>query len=125
MCGMCPSAKAQRPAPKVGDRKGQDHEQGPREECLGKSKWGNRPCDFLEMWDLMTGYMVPPGPFPLRGIGMGNPLSPLKWDPLLRAEIKSPAEGLAEQDVVSRGKANGHTSSQNRLALCKRRSQLC
>lgn len=56
---------------------------------------------------------------------MGNPLPPLKWDPLLRAEIKSPAEGLAEQDVVSGGKANGHTSSQNRLALCKRRSQLC
>lgn len=118
---------------KVGDRKGWDNEQqGPRKECLGKSKWGNRPCDFLERWDLMTGHqgaqrkhMVPPGPFPLGGRGMGNLLSPLKWDSLLRTEIQSPAECLAEQDVVSSGKANGHTSSQNRLALCKRRPQLC
>lgn len=119
---------------KVGDRKGWDNEQqGPREECLGKSKLGNSPCDFLEMWDLMTGHQraqestwcLLAGPFPLGGRGMGNLLSPLKWDPLLRTEIKSPAECLAEQDVVSSGKANGHTSSQNRLALCKRRSQFC
>lgn len=69
---------------KVGDRKGWDNEQqGPREECLGKSKWGNRPCDFLERWDLMTGHrgaqrkhMVPPGPFPLGGRD-GEPPFPL------------------------------------------------
>lgn len=52
--------------------------------------------------------------------GMGNLLSPLKWDLLSRTESKSFAESLAVQDVVSGGKMDGHTSSQNRFALCKR-----
>lgn len=45
---------------------------------------------------------------------MGTLLSPLRWDPLPITEVKSFAEFLAEQDVVSSSEMNEQVSSLHR-----------